>query len=120
KSCLQVAAAERQKRRAVTLLDRLAPWIVVRDFACRRLPADSRRGRERNLPQAILDAEPAMHLHGVRALLDAGAKARERVRLLVNGHLQPSSADRRRDGETTDAGANDGDGGILAGKHGGF
>ena len=68
-------------------------------------------GANADLSQPLLDAEPAMHLHGVRALLDAGADARERLGLLVDHRLDDELAQRRRDGEPADAGADDGQGG---------
>ena len=43
----------------------------------------------RDLPHAILDAEAAVHLHGVRALLQAGADAGELVGLLVHLGAKP-------------------------------
>ena len=43
-------------------------------------------GLKRDLAQAILDAQSTQHPHGVRALLDACAHARELVGLLVDVH----------------------------------
>ena len=66
-------------------------------------------GRKRGVAQPRLDAEAAMHLHGVRALLDAGADAREFLRLLVDLGLDADAAQRRRRREPADAGADDDD-----------
>ena len=67
-------------------------------------------GRERGVAHALLDADLAQHLHRVRHHLDAGADARKPMGLLVDVRLHAEPAQGRGDGETADAGADDGDG----------
>src|SRR5262249_53445318 len=79
-------------------------------LAAQRFSVERGGRRERHVTQPLLDAERAMDLHGIRALLDAGADAGEGFRLLVHGRVEAGLAQRRRHGEPADAGADDGDG----------
>jgi hypothetical protein len=106
---MQVAAMEREIGRAVALLDRAAERMLVGDRARHRVAVERGDRRERHVAQPRLDAEAAMHLHGVRALLDAGADARECFRLLIDLGLDADAAQRRRGRKAADAGADDGD-----------
>src|SRR6476646_1500543 len=96
---------QKEIRRAVTLLHRIAPGVIARDLAGLRLAAQPLRGHERDLPQALLRAQSAVHFHGIRALLNAGADTRERLGLLVDGDLTAGLAQRRRHGEPADSGS---------------
>ena len=62
----------------------------------------------------LLDAERAQHLHRVRHHLDAGADAREALRLLVDLDVEAGAAQRRRRGQPAHAGADDREGGSAA------
>ena len=60
--------------------------------------------------QPGLEPQPAQHVHGVAADLDAGAQARELPRLLVDRDLAAGGLrQRRRRREPAHAGADDGD-----------
>jgi hypothetical protein len=107
---MQVAAVEREIRRAVALLELAPERVIVGDPAGGGVAVERRCRVKRDLAQAILDAQSTVHAHGVRALLDAGADPRELVRLLVDAHGDPAAAQRRRRSEPADAGADDGDG----------
>src|SRR5437762_7044628 len=111
---MQGAAMEGQIGRAVALLDLTPERVVVGHLARERIPVERGGRREADVAQPLLDAEPAMHLHRVRALLDAGADAREGVRLLVNHRVDAEAAQRGRSREPADPGSHDGDGQILA------
>jgi hypothetical protein len=107
---VQVAAVEREIGRAVARLDRASERMIVGDLAGRAV-AVQRRGRaEGHLPQPILDTQTAMHPHCVRALLDAGAHARELFGLLVDLDRDAAPAQCRRDRQAADAGADNHDG----------
>ena len=67
--------------------------------------------------QSLLDADLAQHLHRVRHHLDAGADARKARGLLVDLHIHAEMAQRRGDGETAHAGADDGNGEFLFSVH---
>ncbi len=99
----------RQVGRAVARLDLAAERVIVGDLAGEGVAIERALRRERDRPRALLDAEPAMHLHGVRALLDAGADPGERVGLLVDHRFDEILAQRRRDGEAADARTDDRD-----------
>ena len=101
---------ERQIGRAVARLDRAPERMIVGDLAGQAVAVERRIRAERHLPQPVLDAQPAMHPHRVRALLDAGAHARELVRLLVDLDRDAALAQRRRDCQAADAGADNHDG----------
>ena len=58
-----------------------------------------------------------MYAHGIGTLLNAGADAGESLRLLVDFHRDPALAQRCRDGEAADPGADDRDG-ARASSHG--
>src|SRR5262245_29167304 len=107
---MQVAAMERQVGRAIALLDEATPGMVVGHLAGDCFPVKGGCGCEREGTQAILDAERAMDLHGIRALLDAGTDPSKGLCLLVDGRLDADLTQRRRHGEPADAGADDGDG----------
>jgi hypothetical protein len=81
--------------------------MVVGDLAADRVTVERGRRRKSEVAQSRLDAEPAMHLHGIRALLDAGADPRELVRLLVDLGADAALPQRRRQSEPADPGADD-------------
>jgi hypothetical protein len=68
---------------------------------------------EGNPAQSLLDADLAQHLHRVRHHLDAGADAGKARGLLVDAHIHAEMAQRRSDGETAHAGADDGNRELL-------
>src|ERR1700741_5386292 len=102
-----------EERRAVARLDLPAERMVVGHLAGIGVAVERACGRMANLPQPVLDAEPAMHLHRIRALLDAGADAGERLGLLVDDRLDEEFAQRGRNREPADAGADDRDFELL-------
>ena len=110
---VQVAAMEREIGRAVARFDRGAERMIVGDFAGISIAVERCRRGERNLPHALLDAQAAMHLERVRALLDAGADARKLLRLLIDLGHDAALEQRRCERETTDAGTDDRDGRIV-------
>jgi hypothetical protein len=114
---MQVAAMQRQIGRAVALLDRTAQRVVVGHLAAAGVTVERGGGRIAHVAQPGLDAEPAMHLHGVRALLDAGADAREGLGLLVDDRVDAGLLQRCRNGKPADAGADDRDRGVLPQAH---
>jgi hypothetical protein len=115
---MQVAAMEREIGRAVSPFELAPERMIVGHVAGGGIAIERRRGVKRNLAQAILDTQPTQHAHRVRALLDAGADPREFVRLLVDCDRNAALVQRRRRGESADAGADDGDGthGISHGR----
>jgi hypothetical protein len=110
-SLVQIAAMEREIGRAVPRLDRRSERMIVGDLAADRVAVEGSCGRERDVAQARLDAEPAVDLHCVRALLNAGTDPRELLRLLVDLGADAALPQRRRQSEPADAGADDRDGG---------
>ena len=106
---MQVAAVHRQIGRAVTRLDRGAERMVVGDRAGDAVAAERGRRPVRDLPHAVLDAEPAVDLHGVRALLQAGADAGEPVGLLEDLRFEAALVQGGRDRQSADAGSDDRD-----------
>src|SRR5262249_21020785 len=111
---MQVAAMERQIGCSIAFFDRTAPGVVVGDLAGDRVAVERGGGGKGDSAQAVLDPEPAMDLHGVRALLDSGADAGQDFGLLVYGRVEADPAQRRRRGEPADTGADDRDGKGLA------
>jgi hypothetical protein len=114
---MQVAAMQCEIRRAVTFLHRATQRIVVSHLAADGVAVKRRGGRKAHVAQPGLDAQSAMHLHGVWALLDAGADPREGLGLLVDDRIDAGLPQRRRNGEPADAGADDRDRGVLAQAH---
>ena len=106
---MQVAAVHRQIGRAVARLDRAPERVVVGDRAGDAVAVERGRRPVRDLSHAVLDAEPAVHLHGVRALLQAGADAGEPVGLLVDLRFEAALVQGGRDRQSADAGSDDRD-----------
>src|ERR1700722_2064486 len=100
---------QRQVRRAVARLDGTAERMIVGHRACDGVAVERGCGRKRDVTQPRLDAEPAMHPHGIGALLDAGADTGEGLRLLVDLDVDPGAAERSRRRKAADARADDGD-----------
>jgi len=80
------------------------------DFAGVPFPVRQRGRRVGDGRQALAQAKPREDLHGVGPHLNAGADAAELWRLLVDRHVDADPPQACSDGQTTDAGADYGDG----------
>ena len=104
---MQVAAMGQQIGRAEFLLGALAEDHVELDFAGTPVPVVPGARIERLRAQLCLEPEPAQHLHGIAADLDAGAEPGELARLLIHGDVDADPPQRRRGRKTAHARADD-------------
>jgi len=105
---VQVAAMENKIRRAITLLGVPPERMIVGHRADNAITVERGGRRERDVAQVRLEAEAAMHLHGVGTLLNPRADAQKFLRLLVDRDIETDAPQRRRGGEPADAGADNG------------
>ena len=106
---MQITAMRQQIGRAKFLFGALAENHVELDFAGAPVAVVPGARIERLAAKSLFQPEPAQHLHGVAADLDAGAEPRELRRLLVDGDVDAYPAQRRGGGKATHAGADNRD-----------
>ncbi len=104
---VQIAAMRQQIGRAEFLLGTFAENHIEFDFAGAPVAVVPGARIEGLRAQPCLQPEPAQHLHGVAADLDAGADPRELRGLLVDGDVNADPPQRRGSREPTHAGADD-------------
>jgi hypothetical protein len=105
---MELRAMQRNVGRAKALLDRGPHGVQIRDLATIPLAIVSDLGRKACATNALLQPQAAQDLHRIRVHLDAGADARECLRLLIDLRIEPDLSQRGGSGQPCDAGADDG------------
>ena len=104
---MKIAAMRQKIGRAKFLFGALAENHVELDFAGAPVAVVPGARVERLRAQSRFQSQPAQHLHGVAADLDAGAQPRELGRLFIDGDVDAYPPQRRGGREPTHAGADD-------------
>ena len=102
---MQVAAMRQQIGRTEFLFGALAEDHVELDFTGAPVAVVPGARIERLSAKPLLQPQPAQHLHGIAANLDAGTEPRELRRLLVDGDVDARALERRGGRKPTHAGA---------------
>src|SRR5262245_26295386 len=107
--CMQVAAMGQEVRRAIGPLGVGAEQDIEQYLAVLPVAIVPRTRIESVGAQAVLEPQPAQHVHGVAADLDAGTEPRELFGLLVDRDLVADLAHSGGSGEPTHTGSDDRD-----------